>query len=423
MEERIWVKFVALALAAAVVGGCSKSDDKAGKGKAESITVTLAPVQVRDVQRQISVVGTLYGAEEATISAKVGGRVLSIEKDLGDRVNADGILARIDPVDYELAVVQKETALLGTLARLGLEKLPDGTFDVNLVPTVVKAKSQVDNATGRLQRGKQLFQQTPPLMSEQEYADLDTAYRVAKGSLDVEVLTVKSLLAEAKMRKSELDSAKQKIADAVIRVPSAAASYVVGARMVSAGEYVREGDKMFKVVANNPMKYRAQVPERYMSETKAGQKVEVGVSARAEVFDGVVTRISPQIDVATRMYQLEATVDNASGLLTSGSFARGRILTKTESNVKFVPMDAVVTFVGTTKIFTVRDGKAAEILVETGVRQGMDIEVTGELDGVESVVTTGATRVSTGMPVTVKEAAAADANDKAAENRTGRGGA
>jgi len=398
-----WRLYLGITMAAALLlpAGCSKKTGAGAGAKADKLTVALAPIQMQDVQREINAVGTLYGEEEATISAKVSGRVLKIDKDLGDKVAAGEALAEIDPVDYELQLTQKETAYQSALAKLGLENIPGPDFDPNGVPTVSKARSQMDNAFARMNRGKQLFEQTPPLMSAQDYSDLETAYRVAKGSLDVELLTVKSLLAEARSRRSEIDAAKQKVADAVVRAPTAA-NYVVGARMVSAGEYVKEGDRMFRVVANNPMKYRAQVPERYMSQTQVGQSVEIGVTARPEVFSGVITRISPQVDVATRMYQVEATVDNAAGLLTSGSFARGRILVRKDTNVRFVPMDAVVTFVGATKVFAVQGGKAVEIPVETGVRQGNFIEVRGQLDGIEEVVTTGATRLSDGMPVTAR---------------------
>lgn len=403
MKDRGWLWIVPV-IAMLFLAGCSK---KAGAGdgpKADKIKVTLVPVRLQDVQREINAVGTLYGDEEATISAKVSGRVQKVDKDLGDKVGPGEALAEIDPVDYELLLAQKDTAYQSALAKLGLDALPGADFDPNTVPTVSKARSQMENTLARMNRAKQLFEQTPPLMSAQDYADLETAYRVARGSLDVELLTVKSLLAEARSRKSEIDAARQKVADAVVRAPGNA-NYMVGARMISAGEYVKEGDKMFRLVVSNPMKYRAQVPERYMAQTKVGQTVEVAVTARPETFKGTITRISPQVDVATRMYQIEATVDNASGLLTSGSFARGRILIRKDANVRFVPMDAVVTFVGATKVFTVRDGKAVEIPVETGVRQGTDIEVRGDLDGVEQVVTTGATRLSGEMPVAVKEAA------------------
>jgi RND family efflux transporter MFP subunit len=403
MKERncLWVLLVIVSLL--FWAGCSKKDSAGASQKGEKAMVTLSPVKTEDVQREIDVIGTLYGEEEATISAKVSGRVQRIEKDLGDRVEAGGTLARIDPVDYELQLAQKETAFQSALAKIGLDKLPGDEFDPSTVPTVVKAKAQAENAQAKLNRGKQLVEQTPPLMSEQDYADLETASRVAKGSLDVELLTVKSLLAEARSSKSEIDAAKQKVADAVIRVPTVAKSYVVGARMVSAGEYVREGDKMFKVVANNPMKYTAQVPERYMAQTVTGQKVIVSIASRPETFEGTITRISPQVDTGTRMYQIEVSVDNASGLLASGSFARGRILTRMDRGVKFVPLDAIVSFIGSTKVFAVKDGKAVEIQVETGVRDGSYMEVQGEMEGVDEVVTMGVTKISAGTPVTVKQ--------------------
>src|SRR5688500_2778655 len=67
------IPFCFLAL---TITGCSKPEDaRAGAGPTTApATVTTAPVKVDAAQRTVDVPGTLYGDEEATISAKVSGR-------------------------------------------------------------------------------------------------------------------------------------------------------------------------------------------------------------------------------------------------------------------------------------------------------------------------------------------------------------
>ncbi|MGH7213714.1 MAG: hypothetical protein ACREIT_02980, partial [Tepidisphaeraceae bacterium] len=84
---------------------------------------------------------------------------------------------------------------------------------------------------------------------------------------------------------------------------------------------------------------------------------------------------------------------------------RARLLTHSDSGVVFVPREAVVTFAGTTKVFTVDpEGKAVEQTIQTGERKDGWVEVTrGHVKPDQSVVIEGANKLATGVPVTIKE--------------------
>src|SRR3989442_51225 len=93
-------------LAIAMLGmcGCGKRDDVAGAAPSRAsdpVPVTLETSRLQDVQRAVQVIGTLYGDEETTISAKVSGRITNIFKDIGDRLAPGDALAQIDKTDYE----------------------------------------------------------------------------------------------------------------------------------------------------------------------------------------------------------------------------------------------------------------------------------------------------------------------------------
>ncbi|HEV2296685.1 MAG TPA: efflux RND transporter periplasmic adaptor subunit [Tepidisphaeraceae bacterium] len=418
-----------MALALAGVAGCSDETEArpggaggAGGGQQrEPIPVTLAPVVTRPVQRSVNVVGTLYGDEEATISAKVPGRITTILKDVGDRCGPGEPLAQIEKMDYELARAQHRMAVQESLAKLGLSEFPAGEFDPANVPLVERAKLQAHNAQAKFRRGEQLFKEPTPLISEQDFADLKTAYDVARSDYDVQLLTARSILAEAATRRSELDLAEQRLADTTVRAPAAdetessavdaatthaaAGRYAVAQRFVSVGEYVREGTPMFRLVASDPIKFRAKVPERFVSQVRVGQKARVTVEAYADVFEGVVARINPAVDLASRTFEVEVIVPNSDGRLQPGAFARGSILTITDENVVFVPKQAVVTFAGVSKVFTVADGKAVDHTVRpTDVEIDAHVEIAQGLDPGGEVVVEGAARLAGGAPVIVTPA-------------------
>src|SRR5688500_17702310 len=189
-----------LAVAAALAAGCGKESPAAQQQQAEAVPVSVALATVGSVQREVDIVGTLYGDEEATVSAKVPGRIMEILKDVGDRAAAGETLAQIEKTDYELAAAQKRMAMQAALAKLGLSEMPGESFDLKNVPTVERARLESENAKAKFNRAQQLFEQKPPLISEQDYADIKTAFEVAKSNYDVELLTARAQLAEARAR-------------------------------------------------------------------------------------------------------------------------------------------------------------------------------------------------------------------------------
>jgi hypothetical protein len=84
------------------------------------------------------------------------------------------------------------------------------------------------------------------------------------------------------------------------------------------------------------------------------------------------------------------------------------VQTTLQKQVTFVPHDSIVSFAGVQKVFTIKDGKAVEQTVETGVRQGAFTEIVSGFKGVEPVVIEGAGKLAQGTPVTVKSTQAAE---------------
>jgi membrane fusion protein (multidrug efflux system) len=219
---------------------------------------------------------------------------------------------------------------------------------------------------------------------------------------------------ESAMRPATVPSGQDSPATRPTTGPGTTGRYVVAARYASVGELVRAVTPMFRLVDDDPLKLRAAVPERFFPEIRIGQQVRVRVEAYAEPFAGVVTRINPQIDVANRTFPIEVVVPNPKLVLPPGAFARASVQTRVQEGVVFVPMEAVVSFAGVDKVFTVQDGKAREVGVELGERRGNEIEVVKGLKGAEQVAVTGTSRLANGVPVEVRPATAAAKTQPAA---------
>jgi multidrug efflux pump subunit AcrA (membrane-fusion protein) len=450
---------VALMLGVPACERASGQQKEARTGPAEAVEVSVAEARVQAAQRWIDVTGSLFGDEEVTISNKVPGRVIAVFKDVGDVAEPGEPLAQLLQNDFELARRQKESELAEVLAKLGVGAPPGDEYDVEQMPSVKRARIQAENAKSEYERGKILHDQEPKLISDQQFDALRTAWEVAASALDAERLLGRGLVKQASTRLVELAIATQALSDTTIRAPrlaypaagagvlapamppagaatstapspgveasnrhvpqvpsatqpveslnvgsSGSRRYRIAGRMASVGQLLSPVTPMFRLVDADPIKYRANVPERYQSLLRVGQRAEVRVEAYPMPFKGTVSRISPQIDPANRTLQVEVLVPNPDQRLAPGAFARGRLYTHADSGAVFVPPQSVVTFAGVSKVFVVEGGKAAERRVEMGGRLGDLVEITQGLKGGEQVVEQGAGRLAPGMPVRIKPA-------------------
>jgi multidrug efflux pump subunit AcrA (membrane-fusion protein) len=415
---------------------CSKKSDTNAAARVEpAVPVSLARVKTEAIQKEVEVVGTLWGDEDATIAAKVSGRIISFYKDVGDRAASGEMLVQIDPTDYGLAVKQKELAVREALAKIALKELPPAEYDPVQVPTVQRAKLVAANAESKFKRTKQLFEQQPPRVTVQDFDDAKTNWEVAQSAYDVELLNARSIIEEARTKQADLSMAQQNLTDAAVRAPAAALdpremprdraagekprdsaagagdgaaasprtrSYAIAGRMGSVGEFVKEGAPLLRLVDDDRVKLRTPVPERYSNEIKVGQKVRVSVESSTQEFWGEVARINPQIDPANRTFEVEVGIPNPEHLLHPGAFVRARIQTRLDPAVVFVPQEALISFAGVNKVFTVEGDKAREIEITPGERKGDWIEAKKGLKGDESVVVSGNSKLATGVLVAVK---------------------
>jgi RND family efflux transporter MFP subunit len=380
----------------------------AGRPTTQPVTVRVAPVDRQPIPDTVDFVGTLYGDEDAQIASKVTGRIVAVRADLGDRLDDGQVLAEVDPTDYRLLIDQRELALREALAMLGLDALPEGDFDVTQIATVRRADVQAQNAQARLDRAKQLFDQTPPLISAQEYADTQTQLEVARRDYDVAVLEARTSLAQAKSRAAEVELARQQLADTFIRAPRASTEsaspsgrWAVAARMTSVGEYVQAGTVVFRVIADRPIKLRTSVPERFIGRVRSGQDVTLKVDALADPVQGSVSRVSPAVDVASRTFAVEVTFANAERQLKPGTFGRGAITVGERSDVTTIPAAALYSFAGLDRVFSIKDGKAVANAVSVVVRDPDRVVIEGDLGGATQVAVSGLARLAKDVPVII----------------------
>ena len=220
---------------------------------------------------------------------------------------------------------------------------------------------------------------------------------------DLEVASAAESVADARFN-SSLNSVREKIA--LVGVQTALRSLAeqrlldtniiapfkgrIQNRTVAIGSYVNVGQAMLELARTDILRYRASVPERYAAEIKIGQKVVLlldGESPR----EVKITRISPALDSVSRSLMFEAEVPNPGGALRSGSFAQADVVLDDQSLALSIPSSALVRFAGVQKVWKVRDGKVAEVVVEIGDEEDGQIKLLSGLNEGDTVLLDGVT--------------------------------
>jgi RND family efflux transporter MFP subunit len=376
----------------------------------------------------VETIGSLVAWDDVQVRTEQPGTIARLLVDLGDPVSRGDVLAEYDAREFVLAVKQAEADLLSaeqSLARsraavqsseAALRRAKDNL--AMLEAEVARTQSELDWAKSELARTQELFQKQ--LIAAR---DVDSArnlhnvaaarlaaaaaardqhpdqVRIADAQLEADLAALRVAEAEVARRDASLGIARKRLGDTTIHAPFAG---VVAKRHVNAGEYVKENTGVFSLVALDPLKYTGTVPERFTPDVKVSQRLELSVEAYpGRTFPGQVTRVSPAVEVQTRSLALEARVQNADGRLRPGFFAKGLVLTRKDGAVAFVPAEAVVYFVGISKVFVVSGGKAEERLVKAGTRQGAWVEIAEGVKPGEIVAVSNLSQLWHGAPVTL----------------------
>jgi len=274
--------------------------DSAGRGGRQAPTISLAPgdiatVTEENIEEGTPITGDLKPIETVDVRARLEGDLLGVYVREGQHVSAGQLLAQFDASEQQSA---QESA----------------TADR------VSARTDLATAQWNLDQSAELFKAG---------AIAERDFKVAQQS--VEAARARLAATEAKLHTTSIASRDTRVLAPV--------SGTIGTLAVEQGERVARGASMFSIVRNETLELAAAVPARQANAVRVGQQVHFVADGRS--FDGRVARVSPTIDPTSRSITVYVEVPNQAGQLKGGTFATGRVVSRTLANVITVPTAAI----------------------------------------------------------------------------------
>src|SRR6478736_6922430 len=316
-------------LAGLVAGGiwaCSK-DGNAEPRAAEVPPVVVGPENVvialaDTIRTGPSVSGVLDAERTATLRAELGAQVTEVLAEQGMTVAAGQVLVRLDATgirdQYRGAASGLKAA--ETAAELAQDDL---ARDQRLLEAGALAQRQLEGS------------RRAALQADAALADSRARYATA----------------ELNLRRTE------------IRAPFTG---IVATRTARTGDIVQPGTPIATVIDPHSLRLEAQVPVDQLSTLRVGTAVLFTISGyEKRQFHGIVARVSPAVDPATRQVPIVVRLPNEEGTLVSGLFADGRVATQSRAGVT-VPATAIDQRGLRPLAYRIKEGRLEKVEVEIG---------------------------------------------------------
>ena len=356
-------------------------------GPRTPMTVDTAPATRQEIVDYITVVGNLIGQTTVDVQPRVAGRLDSIPVKLGDRVTKGQVIAKIEDRELREQIRQAEASLAVNAANIE-QRENDRKVQ----------ESVLDRTRTSFEKG---------LVSKQNLEDAESRFNAALSQVSV----AKAQLTQTQAR---LDELKINLSNTTILSP---ADGFISRRNLDPGAFAGANTAIVTVVDLSTVRLVANLVEKGFNRVLPGVEADVTVDTfPGEHFSGLVSRVAPVFDPATRTAQMEIEVPNPGYRLKPGMYARVRLTVERRPNALTVPRSAVVDIEGKRGVYFVDNLTARFHEVKTGLADADRVEVLQGLDEGQRVIIVGAYALRDGDKVALP-------TDGGGRRGGGRGGA
>lgn len=314
--------------------------------------------------RQLS--GTVKSANESTLSFRVGGRVATMEADIGDKVIVGQTLAALEQKEYKLAVKTAQARL-------------------------ASARSEFAEKSDALKRLNTLREKDFVAQSDVDQAQ--AAYSDAKSKVDVAI--------------TDLQNAQDDLSNTALKAPFEGS---IASRTVDVFTEVGAGETIFTLQSESALVVEVFIPETLIRDVNYGDAVSVTFPAlKGVVVAGSVSEIGAKAQSGNafpvEVELANTTADIRSGMTAQTTFNFGEAK---DTAVYLIPISAIDVrgFLekeeraqGKGGVYVVEDGVVTKRLVTIRDVRGNELEVVEGLQSGDVLIVAGVPFLTEGEKV------------------------
>ena len=320
-----------------------KTGGNQGGGAPQAVKVVGMVLQPQAFEDNLSLSGTLEANEQIELRSEISGIIENINFTEGAKVSKGQILFRVN--------------------------------DQEMRAQLAKVQTSQNLAAENERRAKLLLEKEA--ISQEEYDMAQADYQSAR--------------AESQLIQAQLGKA-------TVRAPF---SGVIGLRYISQGTYVTPTTPIASLVNTDKLKITFSIPEKYSSQIKVNDNITFTTSNSPEEYTATIYAMEPGVDISTRTLKMRALADNKEGKLIPGSFANVFLPLSVVEDALMVPTESLIPIQNGRKIFISENGRAKEVLVETGSRTESAVSVTSGLKPGDTILTSGIMVLRNGSPLNI----------------------
>ena len=295
----------------------------------------------------------------AKVGPRIEAKVVRVLKDLGDRVSRGEPLVLMNSVELGKAKAE-----------------------------YIRLQARLKSEKARYEREQSLYDQE--ISSQAELLEAEATFEEARAELNAVAEALRLYgLSDATIQNIETGS-DQPLSRYYLTSPI---SGVVQERNLSPGQTVSSTETPIHIANLSEMWVFIDAYEQDIQYIEQGQTVNVSVrSIPDKTFKGTVNWISYALEEGSRTMPVRAVVKNRDRQLRAGMFGTARIQTGQERNIAVIPVDAVQTIEGESRVFVPgdEDGSFRPVTVRLGAENEGMVEITSGLQPGDKVVTGGA---------------------------------
>ena len=318
-------------------------------------TVKVVHPELKSFTSNLKIIGNAKANKEVNLFSMEAGVVMSIKKDIGDKVNKGDVLAVLE--------------------------------NPELSRQLIIHKAEMEVSQSNYLRLKSVFEKTPELTTINDFENIEATYKISKAKYQA-----------TKNRDSLL----------TIKAPF---SGIVTQRNVEIGATVQNSinssstTSLFQIMDMDVIRLIVDLPETEVDNISVGMNAKITFSElEGKHYNVKVSRAANMIDNASKTMEVQIDIPNNNSEIKAGMYAEVNIQLQSDGEKLSLPNEAVMSVKSEFYIYKVTNGIVEKILIKKGLSNIQYFEIkSDELTSSDNIIVEGKSLVKDGMKVNISE--------------------